>query len=294
MTALPAPRFGPHPALARRPGGQALLCQPVMDWKGVIPAAGAIVEPKIDGIRALWIGGELVTREGAAIHGAGHIAELLRRIEHEAAVPRFFDGEFVAPGGFDATLRHFAKRGAEDAGALHVFDALPMTAWRGGDPCQALEARRTALDRMLAPFECEAVRLMPWAWLPSPMEIERQARDYIAQGGEGVVVKDPAATYRRKPSPAWQRIKRELTLDLPVIGYEPDARRPFLLGVLIVDYRGKKVRVAAGFSDAERMALWRRRESLVGSVVEIAAMEATEQGTLRQPRWVRERGDKSR
>lgn len=283
----------PHPALAPRLDDQTALCALVQDWRGAIPPSGAIVEPKLDGIRALWIDGNLVTREGAALLGAEHIAATLRAIEHEAAVPMFLDGEFVAGGSFPGTVAHLAARGSRgDAGTLHLFDALPMRVWRGEDPCEALQARRAKLEALVKPFANEAVRIVPWAFLTSSREIERSAADFIAQGGEGVVIKDPLSTYRRKLSGAWQRIKRQLTLDLEVVGYEADKRRPFLLGVLIVDHEGKRVRIGTGFSDSERLALWRDRENLVGSIHEIAAMERTASGSLRQPRWVRARPDK--
>jgi ATP-dependent DNA ligase len=285
----------PHPALMRRPADQPALCQLVKDWAGNMPATGAICEPKLDGIRALWIDGELVTREGAAIHGAEHIVEVLHAIEHEAAVPMFLEGEWIVHGSFTETLRHFRSAGGRgDAGCLHIFEGMTMRAWRGEDPSEALQARRAKLDALVKPFECDAVRLVPWAYLTSSVEIERAAADFIAQGGEGVVVKDPLATYRRKLDGSWRRIKKRLTLDLEVVGYEPDARRPFLLGVLIVDYEGKRVRVAAGFSDSQRLAMWRERDGLIGSIHEVEAMETTEKGSLRHPRWVRARPDKSR
>lgn len=286
--------FGPHPALMKRRDDHPALCQLVSDWRGRVSGDGAIVEPKRDGIRALYIAGELVTREGSPILGAGHIVAALKAIEHAAAIPLFFDGEWLVSDSFDATQRHFQARGSKGyAGTLHLFDALPMWTWRGEEPGTALYARKTRLEEMLAGSDPAVLRAVPWAYVSDPAEIEAHAADFIAKGGEGVVVKDPFATYRRKQDQSWQRIKKRLTLDLPVVGYEPDEKRPFLLGVLVVDHRGKKVRVSAGFSDVERMALWRRRESLIGSIHEIAAMEVTASGSLRQPRWVRERADKA-
>jgi ATP-dependent DNA ligase len=285
----------PHPALARRPDSQAELCQLVGDWTGRVPGGGMIVEPKIDGIRALWIDGELVTRNGAPIAGAEHIADRLRILEREACMPMFFDGEFQVDGSFDATLAHFAAGGKNgDAGTLQVFDAMPMRAWRGEDPGEALDARKVKLDRMLAATADGAVRPLPWAWATDIDDIEAKAREFITAGGEGIVVKQPGATYQRRRGTIWQRIKKAITLDLRIVGYEADRERPWLLGLLILDHEGVKVRVRAGFSDAERMALWTARDGLVGAVAEIEAQERTESGSLRSARYVRMRPDKSR
>lgn len=298
---------GPHPALLPRPDAHRELCQLVTDWQGSIAAGGQIVEPKLDGIRALWIDGELVTREGSPILGAEHIEAALMRLEYAAAQPMFFDGEWtVEPedgnplGTFAATLAHFQARGrASDKGTLWLFDAMPARVWRGEDPCETLEVRRGKLDRMLtfaASNEVEKisapVRPMPWAWMDDVAEIERHARDFIAQGAEGIVVKHALSTYQRKRGAAWQRIKRAMTLDLEVVGAVPQKDRAWLLGALVLDYRGKRVRVSTGFSDAERMALWRDRADLPGLTAEVSCMEVTEAGSLRQARFVRMRGDR--
>lgn len=290
--------FGHHPALLPRPGQARELCQLVSDWTGRIAAGGCIVEPKLDGIRALWLGAELVTREGTPIAGAEHIEAELMRLQHEAAVPLFVDGEWVVGDSFAATLTHFQARGRSgDAGTLHVFDVMPLSVWRGEDPCEALEVRRGKVDRLLGGTDslhirAQSVRPMPWAWMTCPMEIERHARDYIAQGGEGIVVKHGLSTYQRKRSSAWQRIKRATTLDLEIVRAEPMKAKPWLLGCLVVDHRGKEVRVTAGFSDAERLSLMRRRDDLPGLIAEVECMEVTEKGSLRSPRWVRMREDK--
>lgn len=284
-----------HPALARRPADERELCQLVGDWSGRVPGGNLIVEPKIDGIRGLWIDGELVTREGTPIAGADHIEARLRWLEREACVPMFFDGEFSVGGTFAATLAHFqAKGGNGIAGTLELFDAMPMTVWRGQDPCEPLEARKVKLDRMLAGKADGAVRPMPWAYLAAPDldEVESRAREFIEAGQEGIVVKQAGAVYQRRRGTLWQRIKKALTLDLVIVDAVAQADRPWMLGALVVDHGGKRVRVSAGFSDAERAALWRDRVGLMGAIAEISAMEVTEGGSLRQGRFVRLRPDK--
>ncbi len=289
MTAL-----APHPALARRAGGRE-LCQLVDNWKGAVPIGGAIVEPKVDGFRALWIDGELVTREGTPLAGADHIAARLRQLEHEACMPMFFDGEYQVDGSFGRTLAHFRAFGGNgSAGTLQLFDAMPMRVWRGEDACDSLELRRDKLDRLVKGKEDGAVRLMPWAFMTDVADIEARAREYIAAGGEGVVVKQATATYQRNRCGLWQRIKRALTVDLPILRLEPDRAKPYLLGVMVLDRGGREIRVRAGFSDAQRMAFWRDRGEMRGAIAEIEAMEITEAGALRSPRFVRMRADKGR
>jgi ATP-dependent DNA ligase len=116
-------------------------------------------------------------------------------------------------------------------------------------------------------------------------EIEAKARDLIAAGGEGVVVKRALSTYRRIKSGDWQRIRRSLTLDVPITGFYPLRENADALGSLEGELDGVRFKVAAGFSDAERAELWRVRESLVGAYMEVQAMEITEKGKPRQAVW---------
>jgi ATP-dependent DNA ligase len=285
----------PHPALFRRPADQRQLCQLVTDWNGKVPHGGAIVEPKIDGIRALWIDGELVTREGAPILGTDHIAAKLREMEHKACVPLFVDSEFQVDNSFRETVSHFkAAGGRGDRGTLFVFDCLPMRVWRGEDPCEALHARRRKLDAMLPRFAGPELQLVPWAYMETAAEIEAKAAELIAAGGEGIVVKRAGATYRRVQDASWQRIRRSLTLDVPITGFYPLRENAQALGSLEGVLDGVRFKVAAGFSDAERDELWARRADLVGEFMELEAMEITEKGKPRQGVFVRLRPDKGR
>jgi ATP-dependent DNA ligase len=267
----------------------------VGDWAGKVPIGGAMVEMKIDGMRALGMDGELCSREGSTIHGADHILATLREIEREACVPLFFDGEYQVGNCFRETVSHFkAAGGRGDRGTLFLFDAIPMRVWRGEDPCETLQARRAKLDKLVAPFVGPHLQLVPWAYMTDAAEIEAKARELIAAGGEGVVVKRALSTYRRIKSGDWQRIRKSLTLDVPITGFYPLRENADALGSLEGVLDGVRFKVAAGFSDAERVELWRVREGLVGSYMELDAMELTEAGKPRQAVFVRIRGDRGK
>jgi ATP-dependent DNA ligase len=287
--------LGPHPALARRPADQYELCNLVGDWSGRIPIGGAIVEPKIDGIRALYIDGELCTREGSTIYGVDHILERLCQIEHEECEPMFFDGEFQVGGSFAETIAHFQAVGARgNAGTFNLFDAIPMRVWRGEGVCETLQARRGKVDRMAEPFLGGGLDLVPWAFMTDASEIEERARELIAAGCEGVVVKHALSTYRRTKGASWQRIRKSLTVDAPIVGWNPLRENEQALGSLVLDVDGVRVNVSAGFSDEERLTMWEARAGLLGAIAEVEAMERTERGSLRQARFVRMRPDKPR
>ncbi len=200
--------YSPHPALSRALLARE-LCALVQDFKGEMPSPdGCIVEEKKDGWRCLFIHGELVSREGCSIVGADHIADQLRELERKLGRPTFFDGELVVGDSFEATQAHLRSRGRHgDGGTLHLFDTLDMDVWHGSAPSQPLTARRAQLDALAGELAGEAVRILPWRYFETAADIEADAADVIASGGEGIVIKDPRAVYTRRRNNAWLRIK---------------------------------------------------------------------------------------
>jgi len=66
-----------------------------------------------------------------------------------------------------------------------------------------------------------------------------------------------------------------------------------MLGAAIVTYKGKRVRVGSGFSDEQRQQFWANPNSIKGKIIEVQFHEETPDGSLRHPRFVRVREDKT-
>ena len=203
------------------------LCQLAGEWAGRLPEYGAWVEPKIDGIRCLWIDGKLMTRERVPIGGVGHIEHRLKAIERAHGERLFFDGEFIVNGNLPDTQSHL-NRGlrAPEQGTLYLFDVMPLSLWQSDESEAPHCERRALLERLLSipddsPLTWEwregtrgrepvepPVLLMNGEWCFNACDVERMARGIWAQGGEGVMVKDFDAPYQRKRSNAWQKYKQ--------------------------------------------------------------------------------------
>jgi ATP-dependent DNA ligase len=219
------PMLERHPALTRRP---AELCQLAGVWRGDVEAGGTWCEPKIDGVRAIWRESELVTREGVAIHGAEHIRTALLELEAIAGRPLVFDGEFQVAGSYLATLQHVGKGAkADSAGTLWLFDVLPLEVWHGDDDDEPLHKRKAFLAALSAEWEARQraarsawdwaghtrqkgpIRIMRDEWLPDAAAVHARAQEVWAADGEGLMLKDWEAPYRRSRSNAWRKVKRE-------------------------------------------------------------------------------------
>lgn len=214
----------PHPALIKRPRE---LFQLAGEWRGGLPDIGAMVEEKKDGVRAGWIGCELLTREGIPIGGIEHIAYRLRSIEKAAGHAIFFDGEFTAPGGYRATLRHIGQGlRAPEQGTLHLFDAMPSGEWVEGGSTRPLYERKRMLREWVALAadpsgqwewrpgtkgrepEGDALSVLPDSWAATQADVEQLANEIWAKDGEGVMIKDAESVYSRARSNAWRKYKR--------------------------------------------------------------------------------------
>ncbi|KXU30917.1 hypothetical protein AXW74_15040 [Sphingobium sp. AM] len=156
--------------------GPAELCALAVKWDGTVPTGGLIVQEKLDGIRALWIDGQLVTRGGTAIGGTSHIAAALAPLERVFGRPMMLDGEFQVDGALQPTLRHFANGGRYgDAGRLFLFDAVPLDDWRADRCPMPLTARLNALDAAGAALTGDAVSVLPWRPCLTPGAVQAEA-----------------------------------------------------------------------------------------------------------------------
>lgn len=194
-----------------------------------------MVERKWDGFRMLYFRGidgraRLWSRNGMPIEGAAHILHRLSLLESVAGQPMFFDGELVVDGSLSAT-KEWCERGwrkGGDKGLFHAFDCLPYAEWLEGGSERPLHARKAILADLAGRVEHDPA--LSWEWRPgshgrdgeaSPVivtpdswafdagDVVDAARRIWAEGGEGVVLKDALAPYRRNRNTAWMKVKAE-------------------------------------------------------------------------------------
>lgn len=109
-----------------------------------------------------------------------------------------------------------------------------------------------------------------------------------SDGEEGLVIKTLDGPYEFKRSNHWCKLKLTYTEDLPVLRFEyGTGKYKNLLGALICNRNGVEVRVGSGYDDQERADLLN-----IPSMIEVEFKNVTDDGSLREPIFVRVREDK--
>lgn len=207
------------------------LCQLAQDWHTPIPVSGLVVEEKINGWRALYFKGidgvpRLWTRNGMPIEGAAHILHRLAQFEAAAGLPLFIDGEFQVDGSLEATKRWCEsgwKQGGT-AGVFYAFDICPFAEWREGGWDAPWRERKAWLSHLAKQVNAApdwdwregshgadegrpTVGILMESWAFDVLDVRDAACRVWGAGGEGIVLKDPAAPYLRSRTQSWLKVK---------------------------------------------------------------------------------------
>ena len=274
------------------------------------------LEVKLDGVRVLAVlNGNAVTlysRNGKVFENFRDIEDELRenmRYIRESLGTRqvVLDGEVVGESFQKLMRQAHRKNDVKTAGMrYHIFDWMPLADFERGFWNRQQDRRLSALSQLANRFQdnCDTLRIMPGMTVDlSTAEgqdiMRRFADDAVAQGFEGVMIKDHAAPYECKRSSFWLKWKPTITVDLEIVGFEEGTgRNEGRLGAIICEGvdngRDIRVNVGSGFGDSDRDEYWTHRDQLLGRVIEVQAdtVSQNQDGSysLRFPRFVRFRG----
>lgn len=273
-----------------------------------------LIEIKLDGMRVISIvypdgSVEQYSRNGKSLENFSEIRRQLAKHAIWFAEPTVLDGE-VMSATFQDLMRQAHRKTDVDAddAVLHLFDIISLREFKEGRGQHRQIDRSFTLntwydsirDHMpnVTVVGQEMVDLDTAAGQERFAEINRQA---IAGGYEGIMIKDPSATYECRRTVSWLKQKPFIEVSLTVVDVEEGTgRNEGRLGALVCegedDGRSIQVNVGSGFSDALRDSVWNGRDTVVGHVVEVRADAVTQNqdGTysLRFPRFKTFRGTK--
>jgi ATP-dependent DNA ligase len=244
-------------------------------WLGANPLP-ALVEPKFDGIRVfLFKSGEklVLSSKHGGVYTPKGTPNVFSRIPEFLHAPNrmILDGEYVAREGK----------------GLFLFDVLQVDD-RDLRP-KPLTDRKKVLREILKGTGLE----VEYTVEKTSDAILARKEKFVAEGREGVMVKNPHSTYGQRN--AWLKLKKFDTVDCFVMGFTETKEmkmtgiaRSWAMGVY--DEDGKVVNIGNVGSTIERVD---PRQVKKGSVIEVRFQEVTRDRKLRAPFIVRIRHDKT-
>lgn len=202
---------------------------------------GWLMSEKLDGVRAIWTGAELISRNGNRFVAPGWFAEQL-----PAGV--LLDGELHAGrGAFQRVTGIIRKKTPIDAEwqtvRFLVFDAPSHDA--------GFEDRISYCHETLA--GCRGAEVVPQVSCNGEAHLREYFSVLLAQGAEGVMLRRPGSSYEPRRSESLLKLKPVDSEEAEVIGHQPgEGKHAGRLGALVCRWRGLVFNLGVGISDATR------------------------------------------
>lgn len=245
LTLLPLALGSIHTAFAEAPMGlpfSPLLAKEYsdeisLDWQSWL------LSEKLDGIRAIWTGKTLVTRNGHRLY---------------------------PPASFTASLPDFPMEGELWAGrdAFHqvmqtVLDDTPdQLAWRSiqfrvfdlPDRIEAFDARYQLLAKIITQLNQPHIRLVTQIKVRDKVEAQQYLQEVIDAGGEGVMLRDKQSLYIQGRDASLMKWKLAQDAEATVIAHlQGQGKFSEVMGALLVELdNGIQFKIGTGFTVAER------------------------------------------
>jgi hypothetical protein len=238
---------------------------------------------KLDGVRAYWTKGMLVSRNGNKFFAPDwFVAKLPVGVD--------LDGELFAGRGKFQQAVSIARTHDSARWAELTYEVFDMPALK-----EPFEARMLKLDALIGGDRCGAhVRLVKQTPCRSREHLMAELKAVELLKGEGLMIRQPKSLYVGSRSSTLLKVKTFLDADAKVVGHEPGKGKYTgqcgALKCAMLDAAGKptgkEFRCGSGMTDADRV-----NPPPVGTIVIYRYFELTPDGVPRFPSFVGVRGD---
>jgi len=296
--------------------GKELIPDPSLmlaeDDHKVLDKWGSIVcEEKYDGVRAICVVenrnpkfytrafNELDSRFLSRI--ANQILDLSQGIDGV-----FFDGELTdldrksVSGKVTQMMKGSPKESIGDDLLFNIFDVEPTKTIKDGKGTSGYTERRALLEQFFNNKSFENIKIAQKWEAKTKDELMPIYEQIVANGGEGVIMKDPSHVYECKRSKSWIKFKEVQDCDLVVTGWYPGEgkREGFIGGFICKDSSGEyQVKVGSGFTEQDLIELSKDPNDIIGKIVAIQYNVPIEDKngnkSLFLPRFIEVRNDKT-
>lgn len=249
---------------------------------GMIKETGPLyMSVKIDCIRGLLRNGTIYSTGGKVITGVQHLTEgLPSSLE--------LDGELTIPGkDFNSASGLLRSKHDCPTVVFNIFD-VPSSGQRFDARLQYMEYLKETLFQGR-----ENIKVIKHSLATKEETIMYQFGRVLSAGYEGLVCKTPDHFYQLERSKDWLKVKAEDPEDGIIVGFNRGTGKNADTFSTISVQRPNGVIVKVGGLKESMMAYIKKNEDkLIGKCISYKYHEETPDGSLRHPRFFRERWDK--
>lgn len=248
---------------------------------------------------------KVLSRTGERVRSLEHMLPAMHRLfadqvmEHGGVAVL---GEAWTKGESFATLSGlFRQHAPAPQLGVKVFDVLNAIEWANGLSITPYIERLARVLRPQYRADLDWVSAAETHFVPRTTGRGDTWQDWcnhlVDKGGyDGCILRDPNGGWKRGSGTTGEiiKLKRVLSFDLRVIGWmEGKGKHAGRVGNLIVQFNDTTgLGVGTGFTDKQRQEWFDNPDLIMGQIVEIEAMDFSEDGLLREPRFKGIRFDK--
>lgn len=250
------------------------------------------ISQKINGARATFFGGHLVSRTGNEIVGFENIQSDLSKLQKLLGQHYAFDGELRLREEYcrGLTDNEAFKRGTGIVNSTRdmsnkymlqfiIFDAIPYKEWIY-DWCENLYKDRLLvlkeIEKLVYQYDLMTLKVVPILYSGTDQnEIEVNLIQANREGWEGIMI-NRNERYQYKRTSAILKYKSFNTIDLECIGMiEGTGKYEDTLGALCCKFGDNVVNVGTGFDDMMRRFIWEKGSWIKGKIIEVKYKDVT-------------------
>ena len=250
-----------------------------------------IVQPKLDGVRAIW-DGEQFTSRNEKVFVLPQLASLLKQVIPPTDQVSI-DGELLIPGAprnqTSGVCRAKEHRRKEEM-AYILFDRLDegpfVLRWNKLQSIASKRNLKTYYEHSKMYSLGSKLMMCPWTIVQSYDELMELYAKYLRMSFEGIMIRNPGAEYHFYRSSALLKFKPVRSLVAKIVGFvEGTGRLEGTLGALEVVFKETFFHVGSGLTDDLRDTIWGDKHSFLGASIKVEFQDFSEYGVPDFPRF---------
>ena len=254
------------------------------------------ITQKINGVRATYFGGGLISRTGHAIFGFDLIVNELKYLSKQLGGNYVFDGELRIKNRYATNMTDNeafkisvgianTKRSTADKDKLKfiIFDVLPLKEFTYEHSTEKYSERLRKLkeiNEIIHKDGLSNISIVPFLYVGNDISmIEECSNTAYKEDWEGIMI-NLDKPYQYKRTSHLLKYKKFNTIDLQVIGFtEGTGKYEGTLGAIVCKYKDNFVSVGSGFTDEMRHQIWAFKEHYRNRLAEVKYKDITSDST---------------